>query len=250
MTISISLDHATCGMLYSSYAGAYHQSLIRRDAAVRDPLTNDRAQKRSDVAPRIRRLSPKMTIVPGRTLWRSFEHLMQRKSVARCPDSIDWCSVARCGARPGFRLACRCVSMGASGWRDICGAGTLGLTSNDNCCPCIHQSGAGATLDERATRDRLASSALDDRVPSIRCTTKSSRPHGWTTTGPPTRLKWATEIVFETPAALAEVYQALVQHAMHHFESPSVMRLLGKKPTATSSANGQPVSRTGPKAFA
>ena len=43
------------------------------------------------------------------------------------------------------------------------------------------------------------------------------------------QTEWATDIVFKTPAALAEVYPALVQHAMHHFKSPDVMRFLGKK---------------------
>ena len=43
------------------------------------------------------------------------------------------------------------------------------------------------------------------------------------------QTEWATDIVFKTPGALAEVYPALVQHAMHHFKSPDVMRFLGKK---------------------
>ena len=43
------------------------------------------------------------------------------------------------------------------------------------------------------------------------------------------QTEWATDIVFKTPAALAAVYPALVQHAMHHFKSPDVMRFLGKK---------------------
>jgi len=43
------------------------------------------------------------------------------------------------------------------------------------------------------------------------------------------QTEWATDIVFKTPAALAEVYPVLVNHAMHHFKSPDVMRFLGKK---------------------
>ena len=30
------------------------------------------------------------------------------------------------------------------------------------------------------------------------------------------QTEWATDIVFKTPVALAEVYPALVQHAMNH----------------------------------
>ena len=43
------------------------------------------------------------------------------------------------------------------------------------------------------------------------------------------QTEWATDVIFKTPAALAEVYPALVQHAMRHFKSPDVMRFLGKK---------------------
>ena len=43
------------------------------------------------------------------------------------------------------------------------------------------------------------------------------------------QTEWATDVLFRSPAALAAVYPALVQHAMHHFKSPDVMRFLGKK---------------------
>lgn len=43
------------------------------------------------------------------------------------------------------------------------------------------------------------------------------------------QTEWATDILFKSPAALAAVYPALVQHAMQHFKSPDVMRFLGKK---------------------
>jgi hypothetical protein len=35
--------------------------------------------------------------------------------------------------------------------------------------------------------------------------------------------------VFESPKALAAIYPALVYHAMHHFQSPDVMRFLARK---------------------
>lgn len=41
--------------------------------------------------------------------------------------------------------------------------------------------------------------------------------------------EWATDLLFENPAALASVYPALVRHATLHFASPDVMRFLGRK---------------------
>jgi len=41
--------------------------------------------------------------------------------------------------------------------------------------------------------------------------------------------EWATDLCFKDPASLARIYPALVRHAMHHFQSPDVMRFLGRK---------------------
>lgn len=43
------------------------------------------------------------------------------------------------------------------------------------------------------------------------------------------QTEWATDVVFKNPKALAGVYPALVGHAMRHFQSPDVMRFLGRK---------------------
>jgi hypothetical protein len=43
------------------------------------------------------------------------------------------------------------------------------------------------------------------------------------------QTEWATDIVFKEPKALAAIYPALVDHAMHHFQSPDVMRFLARK---------------------
>ena len=43
------------------------------------------------------------------------------------------------------------------------------------------------------------------------------------------QTEWATDIVFENPKALAAIYPALTRHAMLHFQSPDVMRFLGRK---------------------
>jgi hypothetical protein len=43
------------------------------------------------------------------------------------------------------------------------------------------------------------------------------------------QTEWATDILFDNPRALAAVYPSLVRHAMHHLQSPDVMRFLGRK---------------------
>jgi hypothetical protein len=43
------------------------------------------------------------------------------------------------------------------------------------------------------------------------------------------QTEWATDILFKAPRSLAEIYPALVRHAMEHFKSPDVMRFLGRK---------------------
>lgn len=43
------------------------------------------------------------------------------------------------------------------------------------------------------------------------------------------QTEWASDVVFKNPDALASIYPALVRHAMHHFQSPDVMRFLGRK---------------------
>jgi hypothetical protein len=43
------------------------------------------------------------------------------------------------------------------------------------------------------------------------------------------QTEWATDILFKDPSALAGIYPGLVRHAMHHFQSPDVMRFLGRK---------------------
>ncbi len=52
--------------------------------------------------------------------------------------------------------------------------------------------------------------------------------HRWTTTWSACQTEWATDIVFENPK-LAAIYPALARHATNHFQSPDVMRFLGRK---------------------
>ena len=43
------------------------------------------------------------------------------------------------------------------------------------------------------------------------------------------QTEWATDVVFESPKALASIYPTLARHALHHFQSPDVMRFLARK---------------------
>lgn len=43
------------------------------------------------------------------------------------------------------------------------------------------------------------------------------------------QTEWATDIMFQTPRTLANLYPLLVRHAMYHFQSPDVMRFLAQK---------------------
>jgi hypothetical protein len=43
------------------------------------------------------------------------------------------------------------------------------------------------------------------------------------------QTEWATDVLFKDPKSLAEIYPALVKHAITHFKSPDVLRFLGKK---------------------
>jgi hypothetical protein len=43
------------------------------------------------------------------------------------------------------------------------------------------------------------------------------------------QTEWATDLLFKDQASLAEIYPALVRHAIEHFRSPDVLRFLGQK---------------------
>lgn len=43
------------------------------------------------------------------------------------------------------------------------------------------------------------------------------------------QTEWATDVLFRDPRSLAAIYPSLVRHAMERFQSPDVLRFLGKK---------------------
>ncbi len=50
--------------------------------------------------------------------------------------------------------------------------------------------------------------------------------------------EWATDVMFKDKASLNAIYSSLVHHGMTTFQSPDVMRFLGKKLSATGKING------------
>jgi hypothetical protein len=60
------------------------------------------------------------------------------------------------------------------------------------------------------------------------------RPYYWSLEA----SEWATDILFRTPAELAEVYPQLVRHGMETMHSADVMRFLGHKVPATGEVHG------------
>jgi hypothetical protein len=59
-------------------------------------------------------------------------------------------------------------------------------------------------------------------------------PHYWSAE----QTEWATDVMFRSPRALADVYPNLVRHAVHTFQSGDVMRFLGQKTTTSGKVNG------------
>jgi hypothetical protein len=57
---------------------------------------------------------------------------------------------------------------------------------------------------------------------------KDPMPHYWSAD----ETEWATDVLFKHPADLARIYPRLIQHGVSVFDSPSVLRFLGKKITA------------------
>jgi hypothetical protein len=51
------------------------------------------------------------------------------------------------------------------------------------------------------------------------------KPYYWTLA----QSEYATDILFQDPASLKQIYPALVRHAVHHFHSKDVLRFLGRR---------------------
>lgn len=53
------------------------------------------------------------------------------------------------------------------------------------------------------------------------------------------QTEWASDVMFRSPQALADVYPSLVRHAVHTFGSGDVMRFLGQKTRADGQVHGR-----------
>ena len=53
------------------------------------------------------------------------------------------------------------------------------------------------------------------------------------------QTEWATDVMFKTPQALAELYPRLLRHGIHTFKSPDVMRFLGQYVSPTGRLHGR-----------
>ncbi len=113
--------------------------------------------------------------------------------------------------------------------RQFAAAGITDFEREDNCFPRLGDPvRAQALMDEQLTTDWPT--ALDEILlqlhplhPEILAACPQN--YYWTAY----QMEWATDLIFESRKALAAIYPALVHHALFHFQSPDVMRFLGRK---------------------
>jgi hypothetical protein len=107
----------------------------------------------------------------------------------------------------------------------------LGYTQRDNCFTWLEDIQASQKLMETLRRFRWPAflQALAEQVhPLQKDILQGFRTqYYWSMT----ESEWATDVMFDSPQALARVYPSLVQGAMTTFSSRDVMRFLGKKPS-------------------
>ncbi len=128
--------------------------------------------------------------------------------------------------------------------RQLDGAG-IGYTKRDNCF---------VALDDFATAQRLLDEQLRTHGPTgldRLCTEvhpayrdlfgNADIPYYWSVH----QMEWATDVGFQSPAALAAIYPDLVHYAITQLRSPEVMRFLGRK--LTGNFQGEVVSDCGPR---
>jgi len=107
----------------------------------------------------------------------------------------------------------------------------LGYTQRDNCFTWLQDVSASQALLEELRRFRwpaFLQSMADQVHPLQKEILQGFRTqYYWSMT----ESEWATDVMFDSPQALARVYPCLVQGAMTTFSSRDVMRFLGKKPS-------------------
>jgi hypothetical protein len=86
-------------------------------------------------------------------------------------------------------------------------------------------------LDAQLKTDwqKMLNSMLDELCPAYRTLFgKDLMPHYWSAD----ETEWATDVLFKRTADLARIYPQLIQHGVSVFDSPNVLRFLGRKVTA------------------
>jgi hypothetical protein len=152
-------------------------------------------------------------------------------------------------ARPGGGGSCR-SRCGACRLRIFDCGFSLGYERRDNCL---------ARIDDFARAQPLIDQQL--RAPWLRLLHRHARAlnplHGEIFRGFPLayhwsvyQSEWATDLVFESAAALRSIYPALVHHAIISFSRADLMRFLGAKVHGNFRAKWSASSSSGPRASA
>jgi len=86
-------------------------------------------------------------------------------------------------------------------------------------------------LDAQLKTDwqQMLSGMLDELCPAYRSLSgEDFRPHYWSAD----ETEWATDVLFKRAADLAQIYPQLIGHGVSVFDSPTVLRFLGRRVTA------------------
>ena len=104
-----------------------------------------------------------------------------------------------------------------------------GFNRVDNCFTWLEQPAWAQRLmnQQLTTRWPRALGAIARSLNPVHATVFKSSPmdYYWSAY----QTEWASDVMFHDPRSLASVYPSLVRHAMLHFQSPDVMRFLGRK---------------------
>lgn len=84
-------------------------------------------------------------------------------------------------------------------------------------------------VQQKTDWQKILSGMLDEVCPAYRSLFgKDLMPHYWSAD----ETEWATDVLFKRAADLARIYPQLIQHGVSVFDSPKVLRFLGRKVTA------------------
>ena len=113
--------------------------------------------------------------------------------------------------------------------RDLARAG-IGFQRRDNCLIDIADLAAAQALLDGQSRIRWSDhlqALLAQVCPALPELSMQGSPlrHYWSAQ----ETEWATDVMFRSPAALAALYPSLIRHGITTFDSPAVLRFLGKK---------------------